>query len=82
MNLLPIKDKPLLEHTLRALKDQGLTEIYISVAHLGKKIKDYFGDGARLGVRIKYIEQTETKNGTAQPVIQAKEFLSGKCCIL
>ena len=75
-SLLPIKDKPLLEHTLRALKDQGLTEIYISVAHLGKKIKDYFGDGARLGVRIKYIEQTETKNGTAQPVIQAKEFLS------
>lgn len=75
-SLLPIKDKPLLEHTLRALKDQGFTEVYISVAHLGRKIKDYFGDGARLGIRIKYIEQAETKNGTAQPVLQAKEFFS------
>lgn len=75
-SLLPIKDKPLLEHTLLALKDQGFTEIYISVAHLGKKIKDYFGDGARLGIRIKYIEQRIAKNGTAQPVLQAREFFS------
>lgn len=75
-SLLPIKDKPLLEHTLILLRDQGLTEIYISVAHLGKKIKDYFGDGARLGIRIKYQEQTEAKNGTAQPVLQAKEYFS------
>lgn len=75
-SLLPIKDKPLLEHTLLSLKEQGLTDICISVAHLGKKIKDYFGDGARLGIRIKYIEQTEAKNGTAQPVLQAREFIS------
>ena len=75
-SLLPIKGKPLLEHTLLFLKEQGLTEIYISVAHLGKKIKDYFGDGARFGIRIKYIEQTIARNGTAQPVLQAKDFFS------
>ncbi len=75
-SLLPINGRPLLEHTLLALKEQSLTDIYVSVAHLGKKIKDYFGDGARLGVRIKYIEQAESRNGTAQPLLQAKEYLS------
>lgn len=70
-SLLPIAGKALLDHTLSSLREQGLTEIYISTAHLGKKIKDYFGDGASLGIRIKYLEQSEVKSGTAQPVLQA-----------
>src|SRR3989344_2623489 len=74
-SLLPIKGKPLLEHTLSSLKAQGLTDIYISTAHLGEKIEDYFGDGAKWGLRIKYLKQAEVKSGTAQPVLQAqKEF--------
>ena len=71
-SLLPIAGKPLLEHTLLSLKEQGLTDVYISVAHLGKKIEDYFGDGAKWGLRIKYLKQAEVKSGTAQPVVQAK----------
>src|SRR3989338_574688 len=39
-SLLPISGKPLLEHTLSSLKAQGLTDIYISTAHLGEKIED------------------------------------------
>lgn len=75
-SLLPISGKPLLEHTILSLKEQGLTDIYISVAHLGSKISDYFGDGAKFGVRIKYLEQAETKTGTAQPVLSAKQQLT------
>ena len=76
-SLLPISGKPLLEHTILALKEQGLTDVYISVAHLGEKIQDYFGDGAKFGVRITYLEQAERKKtGTAQPLMQARKHFS------
>ena len=75
-SLLPINGKPLLEHTLAQLKQQGLSDVYISTAHLGNKIKDYFGDGAQWGMRIKYLEQKIVRSGTAQPVLQAKDNFS------
>ncbi len=74
-SLIPIKGKPLLEHTLEALRDQGFSEIYISIGHLGEKIRDYFGDGARWRIKIRYLEQTSSKKGTAQPVLEAKGYL-------
>lgn len=73
-SLLPIKGKPLLEHTILSLRDQGLRDIYISLGHLGQKIKDYFGDGRRLGVNINYIQQAKRKPGTAQPLLAAAEY--------
>src|SRR3989344_94888 len=72
--LLPIEGKPLLEHTLLSLRDQGLREIYISLGHLGGKIKDYFGDGGRHGLNIHYLSQEKRKPGTSQPVLEAREF--------
>lgn len=74
--LIPVQGKPLLEHTLTALRNQGLAEIYISIGHLGEKIKDYFGDGRALGLRITYLEQKNLKQGTAQPVREAQSYFS------
>lgn len=71
--LVPVQGKPLLEHTLESLQNHGLTEIYISIGHLGEKIKDYFGDGKRFGLKISYLAQKRQKRGTAQPVLEAKE---------
>lgn len=76
-SLIPIGGKPLLEHTLGALRDQGFSEIYISLGHLGKKIRDYFGDGKKFGLNIRYLDQGSGKRGTAQPVLEAKGHLSG-----
>ena len=55
--LVPVLGKPLLEYTLESLRSHGLTEIYISIGHLGNKIREYFGDGGRLGLKITYLEQ-------------------------
>lgn len=73
-SLLPVQGKPLLEHTIISLREQGLRDIYISLGHLGEKIKDYFGDGRRLGVNISYIQQEKRKPGTAQPVLEAADY--------
>lgn len=75
-SLLPIKGKPLLEHTINSLEEKGIRDIYISVGHLGEKIKEYFGDGSRFNVRIHYIEQSRKKPGTAQPLLEARDFFA------
>lgn len=75
--MAPVFGKPLLEYTLERLKKTaGITEVIISVGKGGKKIKNYFGDGAHLGLNISYIEQNQAKPGTAQPILQGKAELS------
>jgi NDP-sugar pyrophosphorylase family protein len=80
--LIPIKGKPLLEHTLDSLKKYGFTDIVISLGHLGNKIREYFGDGSRWGAHITYLEQTKGVHGTAQPVRQAQEVIGDHTFLL
>jgi len=75
-SLIPVGKKPLLEHTVDSLREHGLKKIYISLGHLGAKIKEYFGDGKESGVSIRYLKQSSKKKGTAQPVLEAKKRLS------
>lgn len=52
--MLPIEGKSVLEHQIDCLREQGLTDIIITVGHLGQVIIDYFGDGSDFGVNIDY----------------------------
>ena len=52
--LLQLNGSALIEHTLFRLRDAGFNEIVINHAHLGQKIVDFLGDGARYGVTIQY----------------------------
>lgn len=54
-----LKGKPILRYTIDRLKENGITEIFISVSHLKEKIMDYFGDGSAFGVKIEYLVETE-----------------------
>ena len=47
--MINICGKPILEHQIDNLKACGLTDIILVIGYLGEKIKDYFGDGSRLG---------------------------------
>ncbi len=76
--MLPINGSPLLEFTIRRLKDFGITDITISVGAGGQKIKDHFRDGKRFDVNIKYLEQSTTKKGTAQALLGAGANFSSK----
>ena len=42
--MIKIEGKPVLEHELECLRDQGFTDIILTVSHLGNIIMDYFGD--------------------------------------
>jgi len=62
--LLVVGNKPVLATIIDHLKQSGIDKIYISVAYLAEKIKEYCGDGSRFGVSIEYIHE-ESKLGTA-----------------
>lgn len=73
-SLLPIKGKPLLEYMIENLKKAEIYDVMICVGHLGEKIKEYFGDGKRFGVNIKYSEE-KTPLGTGGAIKKVKSFI-------
>ena len=52
--MLPVGPKPILEHIVGWLKDNGVSDIIITTGYLGKTIQEYFGSGKDWGVRIQY----------------------------
>jgi NDP-sugar pyrophosphorylase family protein len=53
--MLPVDGRPMLQHIVEQLRDQGVRHLYISVRHLSEMVSDYFGDGRWLGVDIEYV---------------------------
>ena len=43
--MIKIEGKPVLEHEVECLREQGFTDIILTVSHLGNVIMYYFGDG-------------------------------------
>lgn len=62
--MLKIGEKPLLQTILEQLIRQGFTRFCISVNYKSMQIKDYFGDGSKLGAEIRYIDEKK-QMGTA-----------------
>ena len=62
--LLPVAGKPVLQHQIECLKRQGFARVTLTIGHLGEKIREYFGDGSRFGIKIDYIQE-DTPLGTA-----------------
>ena len=52
--MLPLGEKPILEHLIEWVRKNGVKEIVLCVSYLRKKIEDYFGDGEKFGVKIEY----------------------------
>lgn len=57
--LLPVGGKPLIQHLIECLAEAGFRELVINHAHLGQQIESALGDGAHLGVAIRYSPEGE-----------------------
>jgi len=57
--MIKIKGKPILQHNIELCRKYGIEDIFINVHHLSEKIIDYFGDGKKLDVNIKYSYEKE-----------------------
>ncbi|MBE8525344.1 glucose-1-phosphate thymidylyltransferase [Amycolatopsis sp. H6(2020)] len=72
--LIPIANKPVLEHVLENLRALGITEAGVVVEAGSARIRDAIGDGARLAMKITYLPQDEPR-GLAHCVAIARDFL-------
>lgn len=52
--MLPLGEKPLLEHLIEWVRRNKIRDIVLCVSYLRKTIEDYFEDGSRFGVKIEY----------------------------
>lgn len=71
--LLPLGDKPIIQHLIEWLKSYNIREIVIAVSYMGKMIQGYLGDGKWLGVNIEYIHAPP--KGTAGQLLTLKDKL-------
>jgi len=74
-SMVKILGKPFLEYQLELLKTQGIRDIILCVGYLEEPIKDYFGDGSRFGVSIKYSHEDRLL-GTAGALNKAEALLN------
>lgn len=75
--MLPLDGKPVLERAIGSLRQQGLTDLVITVSHLGEAIMSYFGDGSRFGVRIQYYHE-EVPLGNAGALFRLRNELGAE----
>ena len=79
--LLPLVNRPMMEHIVDLLKRHGIDEIVVTVAFMANAIRDYFGDGSEFGVSIAYATE-ETPLGTAGSVRNAMEHLTERFLVI
>jgi mannose-1-phosphate guanylyltransferase/phosphomannomutase len=72
--LLPVANRPIMEHVLRLLKKHGFEETVVTVQFLAALVRNYFGDGEDVGMRLQYATE-ETPLGTAGSVKNAEDAL-------
>jgi mannose-1-phosphate guanylyltransferase/phosphomannomutase len=72
--MVPIVNKPVMEHVLDLLRRHGILDVVVTVQYLASVIQDYFGDGSSHGMNISYSVE-ETPLGTAGSVKLAEELL-------
>ena len=73
--MLPVAGKPILQYVIENLKENGLTDLVLTVGYLKEKIIDYFGDGKKFGVQIGYEIEDEAMN-TAGSIMNFKGKLN------
>ncbi|MBR4059732.1 MAG: HAD-IIIA family hydrolase [Lachnospiraceae bacterium] len=81
--MIKIEDKPVLEHEIECLREQGFTDIILTVSHLGDIIMNYFGNGSGnspitgkpFGVKIEYFIEKQPL-GNAGALFQLKDKLT------
>jgi histidinol-phosphate phosphatase family protein len=75
--MAPIAGKPVLEYQIALARAYGFDDIVVFAHHKADVIRDYFGDGARWGVRISYMIETEPL-GTAGSLLSGLDRLADR----
>ena len=73
--MLPLGKKPILEFVINNLSKHDFKDIYLTVGYLKNQIMQYFGDGSKFGVNIKYFIEGDKERNTAGSILPCKDCL-------
>jgi mannose-1-phosphate guanylyltransferase/phosphomannomutase len=79
--MLPLANRPMMEHIIELLKRHGVDEIVVTVAFLANQIRTYFGDGSEFGVKMVYATEDQPL-GTAGSVRNAMDHLTERFLVI
>ena len=79
--MIRIEGKPVLEREIECLKNQGFSDMIITVSYLADHIINYFGDGSAFGVHIEYFAE-ETPLGNAGALFKLRGKLDSDFLLL
>jgi dTDP-glucose pyrophosphorylase len=79
--MLEVRGKPVLQHIIEGLRDNGLTSLLVVVGWRAEVVRDFFGDGSNFGVNVQYTTQT-VQDGTGKVVELAREFVGNDPFVL
>ncbi len=80
--MIPFHGRPFLYYVIKLLESQGMKDIVICAGYLGEQVRDFFGDGRKMGVSIKYSEEGEELLGTGGALRQAQDMLDSYFLVL
>jgi D,D-heptose 1,7-bisphosphate phosphatase len=79
--MIKVEGVPVLEREIICLRDQGFTELILTVSHKASQIIEYFGDGKNLGVSIEYFIENQPL-GNAGALFMLKDKLTDPFLLL
>ncbi len=79
--MLPLANKPILEHLLLEARAAGITDFILVVGYGGDQVRGYFGDGKKWGVSIAYCEQRQ-QLGTADAIGRVNGLVKGNFLVM
>jgi len=74
-SLVEVAGQPFLWHQIQLLKQNKVRDVVLAVGYLGNQIQDRFGDGAALGIRLRYSFDGPIRLGTAGAIRNALNLL-------
>ncbi len=79
--MIPLVNKPVLEHTIDNLKKHNISSVVMNLHTMPDLITDYFGDGKKFGTDISYSKE-ETLLGTAGGLKKCRKFFDSTFIVM
>ena len=81
-SMIHIGGKPFLQYQLELLVQNGITDVVLCVGHLAHCMEEFFGDGSKFGVDIKYSVEKGGLLGTAGALKNAEPLLADEFLVM
>ena len=79
--MIEVRGKPVLQHIIEGLRGARIDQLLLIIGYRADAVRDFFGDGSRYNVAIKYTTQT-VQDGTGRVVDLGHDFVGNRPFVL